>query len=341
MQSNHPFEFEDAPTSHKEEDVPMNCDQVWDLLSVYADGEATPHEAEMVEAHIAVCASCASDLEFLRSTSVSLRDVPEVEPPAMLRQAILAATVNRPTWQDRLAAAARRTFAPAPLRYGALAAAGAAAALTFVMIHDGGVQVANPVEYHPTTSTMAAAPKPPTSDTAVSMPPARPFAAVPSRPVTTFARTTVRRYSASAEAVRLARANKAAARPSALKPRTVVADRTWNGPSYKIKVETPVEHSPDYVDAPPVVATAPKAANAGETMETLVGAAPANTDAVATQKGTRIVLASSNVDAGAVMTFAALKSAQKDAENNRISANELRQRIHDHQIRIDVIKGSF
>ena len=319
----------------------MNCDQVWDLLSAYADGETNPHETEMVKAHIAVCASCAADLEFLQSTSVSLRHVPEVEPPAMLRQAILAATVQRPTWQDRLAAAARRTFAPAPLRYGALAAAGAAAALTFVMIHDGGMQLANPVEYRPTSPAVAAVREPQRTETAVAMPPAHPLSGAPTRNVASFARATSRRSRPATLAVRIARAPIAGVRPTASKSHGQMADLSNSGPNFKVKVENPADRTPDIVDAPPVIASAPATSGAGREMETLVGAAPTDAQPVATQKGNRIILASSTVDAGAVMTLAALKNAQKDQETGRYAASELRQRMHDHQIRIDVIKGSF
>jgi anti-sigma factor RsiW len=43
----------------------MRCEQVWDLLSTYADSEATGDEAAIVETHIAVCSVCARDLDWM------------------------------------------------------------------------------------------------------------------------------------------------------------------------------------------------------------------------------------------------------------------------------------
>src|SRR6266480_2453646 len=120
----------------------MQCDEIWDLLSPYADGEASPNEAVAVDAHVAECAACAADLRFLQSTSAALSGMPEVEPPAYLREAILGATVFRPRWSDRLAGAlqvwsGRRT---------GLGLAGAAAVVLliclFAMRHDSGIGVA-------------------------------------------------------------------------------------------------------------------------------------------------------------------------------------------------------
>ncbi len=339
MQSNHSFEFE-AGSTHMEEDLPMNCDQVWDLLSVYADGETNPHETTMVEDHIASCESCAADLAFLQSTSVSLRDVPEVEPPASLRHAILAATVNRPTWQDRLAAAARRTLVPAPLRYGALAAAGAAAALTFVMIHDGGVQLNNPVEYKPSAPAVAEVRTQPQLNTAISMPPAHPLSGAPTRTIGTFARTTSQRSNSTLATVRLASAASPSAKNGALKPRPETAAPITVSPAFKLKVQDPGTNGGDFNDAPPVVASTPANTVDSHGPETLVGSAPVD-ESLGSQKGSRIILASSTtVDAGGVATLADLRRSLKDQES-KVSASELRQRMRDHQIRIDVIKGSF
>jgi len=106
---------------------------VWDLLSAYADDEVTPEEAARVEQHVAVCADCARDLRFMRQTATVLASTPEVTPPAGLRQAILAATVYRPTWGQRLQASLRAVFLP-PTRLRAFGLAGAAAALFGLML---------------------------------------------------------------------------------------------------------------------------------------------------------------------------------------------------------------
>jgi hypothetical protein len=127
----------------------MCCDSVWDLLSVYADGETTSDETAMVEAHIAVCADCTCDLAFMQSTTVTLNGIEEIEPPASLRSAILAATVDRPAFPERFREALRRALSPAPARYGAVAAAGAALALAIVLVQQP-APMDNPVAYQPT-----------------------------------------------------------------------------------------------------------------------------------------------------------------------------------------------
>src|SRR3981189_3602328 len=83
----------------------MDCDKVWDLLSIYADGEADPSEAAIVENHVAVCADCARGLAFMKTTVDVLSRMEEVEPPASLRASIFAATIERVTLRQRIAAA--------------------------------------------------------------------------------------------------------------------------------------------------------------------------------------------------------------------------------------------
>lgn len=106
------------------------CDELWDLLSAYADGMATRDEASRVERHIAICPGCARDLRFMQETAHVLADAPEVVPPACLRDSILAATIYRPTWQQRIRDAARKLVPTSPLR--TMAYAGSAAALLLV-----------------------------------------------------------------------------------------------------------------------------------------------------------------------------------------------------------------
>ncbi|HXG24902.1 MAG TPA: zf-HC2 domain-containing protein, partial [Chthonomonadales bacterium] len=112
----------------------MDCKLVWDLLSRYNDGEATSEEAAIVEAHVSVCASCARDLAFLRNMSAALAAIPRVEPPPALQNTILAATIYRPTRWEQVARAARHLFRPLPVRYGMVAAAGTAVALTLAVM---------------------------------------------------------------------------------------------------------------------------------------------------------------------------------------------------------------
>src|SRR5438045_1691297 len=87
---------------------------------------ADSDESAQVERHVAHCGSCAADLVFMRQTALALHDSPLVEPPAQLRQAILDATIYRPTWRQRLAAAWAATFAE--MRAPTMALVGAAGA---------------------------------------------------------------------------------------------------------------------------------------------------------------------------------------------------------------------
>lgn len=109
-----------------------SCDRVWDFLSAYADGMASAEESLVVESHVALCESCASDLAFMRRTSCVLMGAEQMEPPAHLRSAILAATIDRVGWRDKLARAlAERRFRPG---IPGLALGGAALALVLLVL---------------------------------------------------------------------------------------------------------------------------------------------------------------------------------------------------------------
>src|SRR5579883_1539721 len=99
---------------------------LWELLSVYADGEASPEEAARAESLLRSDAAVAQKFEFLQWASRAAQSVDEVEPPASLRESILATTSHRPTLARRLAAAWSEMRAGAgryALPVGALAAA--------------------------------------------------------------------------------------------------------------------------------------------------------------------------------------------------------------------------
>lgn len=118
-------------------------DAIWTLLSVYADGEATPEEAAEVEALLKSDPALARELSFLQMSAETVHSLAEVEPPACLTDSILNATTRRKTmaqrlraWRSSLAAA----FAPGnTLRYtftGGAVAAGLLAVLFFSR-HEG------------------------------------------------------------------------------------------------------------------------------------------------------------------------------------------------------------
>jgi hypothetical protein len=110
-----------------------SCEVVWDLLSAYADDAATPDQAYTVERHIAVCAECARDLQFMRETSHLLAQTPDVAPPPGLKDAILAATVYRPTPLQRVQSALQGLLPRASARSLGLAGAAAAAVAAIII----------------------------------------------------------------------------------------------------------------------------------------------------------------------------------------------------------------
>ena len=77
-------------------------DETWRLLSVYADGEATPAEIAEVEAMILSNPAFASDLNFLQMSGEGVRSYTEVEPPLTLTDSILAKTSHRKTLAQRV-----------------------------------------------------------------------------------------------------------------------------------------------------------------------------------------------------------------------------------------------
>ena len=124
-----PTDFNAKNNELKQNAPELDDDAIWDLLSLYADEEATPEQADQVEALLNSDSRLAQDLQFLRMTGAAAQTFAEVEPPAALRDTIFAATTRRQTMASRLLAYwdnLRQSFAPRS-RY-ALALGGMAAA---------------------------------------------------------------------------------------------------------------------------------------------------------------------------------------------------------------------
>ena len=79
-------------------------DLMWELLSLYVDGEASSEESAQVEQMLRHDAEYARAYGFMQQTSSAVRAIVEVEPPAFLRDAILAKTSHRITLAQRLSA---------------------------------------------------------------------------------------------------------------------------------------------------------------------------------------------------------------------------------------------
>jgi anti-sigma factor RsiW len=73
------------------------------LLHGYLDGELEDPARAGVEAHLAVCAACASDLERLRRVFAAIVGAPEVQLGRDLAPAVLRALPSVPRWVPSLA----------------------------------------------------------------------------------------------------------------------------------------------------------------------------------------------------------------------------------------------
>jgi len=60
----------------------MGCEEIRDLLALYAGGESYDSERAAVEAHVAVCAACARELDQFREARANLALLREGTAPA-------------------------------------------------------------------------------------------------------------------------------------------------------------------------------------------------------------------------------------------------------------------
>ncbi|MDW8104541.1 MAG: zf-HC2 domain-containing protein [Armatimonadota bacterium] len=79
------------------------CAEWWTMLSAYVDDCLSLDERERTEAHLETCPGCRQAVMDLQALRQSMRQLPRPEPPPMLKARILAATVDQPTWMERLA----------------------------------------------------------------------------------------------------------------------------------------------------------------------------------------------------------------------------------------------
>ena len=66
----------------------MGCEDVRDLLALFAGGECREEEAEAVEAHVALCGPCARELDQYRESRAALASLAEIPAPPGLGKAI-------------------------------------------------------------------------------------------------------------------------------------------------------------------------------------------------------------------------------------------------------------
>ncbi len=69
----------------------MDCCKVVEKLSCYLDGALDEHTMEMLESHVASCASCQRELASLRTMVIAAGEIEQVQPPTHLRDRIMLA----------------------------------------------------------------------------------------------------------------------------------------------------------------------------------------------------------------------------------------------------------
>jgi anti-sigma factor RsiW len=101
----------------------MGCEEIRDLLALYAGGESYDNERIAVEAHVAICAACARELDQYREARANL---------ARLREGAAPAATFKTLWRDVRAdlfpqkVSNRLAWLDASLRYAAVAMVGIA-----------------------------------------------------------------------------------------------------------------------------------------------------------------------------------------------------------------------
>ena len=122
----------------------MGCEEIRDLLALYAGGESYENERVAVEAHVAVCAACARELDHFREARANL---------ALLREGTAPPGTYKTLWTGVRGdlfprkTASRAGWLDASLRYAAVTMVGIAIG---VLIH-----VAERRETAPASSTVA------------------------------------------------------------------------------------------------------------------------------------------------------------------------------------------
>ena len=69
----------------------MECNRVIEMLSAYVDGFLDEQSLELVESHLAECAECSRELDYLRIMLGAASEIEQVQVPAGLRAGIMQA----------------------------------------------------------------------------------------------------------------------------------------------------------------------------------------------------------------------------------------------------------
>ncbi len=342
--------------SHKGERLNSVCEEMWLLASLYADGEASPIESAQVEGHLAGCKDCARDFKAITGVAALLRATPVVAPPAGLRDAIFAATLRRKSLLERTVDGLRALTTAPVARYGAVAAAGAMAAILFSSSRPALIKQTGPEKRFASVSPMA--PRPEQSAPAVK-PNGDENRIADSTPITTQPKNDGMKRAAlhlplpPTNSLPLRVASGPAPATAGVKSsglaRKAGADgrrSTGDGRDFKAK---PSQPTPPEDPMPPITVAKDADAPAGGgtmvpavEMKEITKPAPGETETAAASAPASLKLVSGSVSmpADQAASLAGLKQALK-TQRLDWNTSQVRQSIKDRQIRIDVIRGSF
>ena len=68
----------------------MECKIIREKLSAFLEGAVSPEESTLIGEHLQACQTCSMALEDLRKTEVLVKGLEKVEPPAWLKQKVMA-----------------------------------------------------------------------------------------------------------------------------------------------------------------------------------------------------------------------------------------------------------
>jgi anti-sigma factor RsiW len=73
----------------------ISCQEVVEVITDYLEGELSPEDVAIFEAHLAICDGCQWYLDQMRITIAAVGRIEDEEVPAELRDSALAAFRNR------------------------------------------------------------------------------------------------------------------------------------------------------------------------------------------------------------------------------------------------------
>jgi hypothetical protein len=100
----------------------VDCEQIQELLSEYADDQLSPEARGDVEAHVAACKSCAGELASLHDYLQAMHDLRRVPAPADFVDAVNRRLDACPVWRKWVSGILPPFFSGTPLRAAGLIA---------------------------------------------------------------------------------------------------------------------------------------------------------------------------------------------------------------------------